>query len=436
MSFPLSFDEVATIVYNRDNEKLKEMIEEKRIIDINMFGEDPWKSLLRVACESGDIKCVELLLNNSSININQERLEHLTLLSACHSGNVDILKLMLARGLEINDALILKCFEKETYGYKPHIDFLFEYIKDSNYHNDRHVGFLRGVCKAGNVNLATKLLQKGADRNEISFYYLLLAACGEGDIEIVKLLLTWNTPVRLSSEDLEQALKKAAYKGYIDIVRSIVEYGIDCTALACVLSLFAEKNYVDIVEYLLDKGALVSFTAEARMRNILTSACEHGYVDLVKLFLSRGADPNLTDGRGETPLEAVLESPHIVKALLDAGADPNPLLADGDTMLVRIARPRNRHQYTLEVLTLLLGFGADPNLAHTETGESAIMLAAVARRVDQVKLLLEYGADVTQVNSEGKSVMDMLERSRKNGEVIELCTSYIESNKQRKPILK
>ena len=436
MSFPLTFNEVATIIYNRDSSKLKEMIETNRITDINMFDEDRWKSLLMVACESGDINCVEVLLDKSSIIINQERLEHLTLLSACHSGNVDILKLMLARGLEINDALILKCFEKETYCHKPHIDLLFEYIKDSNYHNDRHVGFLRGVCKAGSISLATKLLQKGADRNEVSFFYSLLAACGEGRVEIVKLLLTWNTPVRLSSGDLEQALRKAAYKGYIDIVRSIVEYGIESTALTCVLHLFAEKNYVDIVEYLLNKGADISFTAEARMRNLLTSACEHGYVDLVKLFLARGADPNLTDGRGETPLEAVLESPHIVKALLDAGSDPNPLLADGDTMLVRVARPRNRHQYTLEVLTLLLGFGADPNLAHTETGESAIMLAAVARRVDQVKLLLEYGADVTQLNSKVKSVMDMLERTRKNGEVIELCTSYIESNRQGKPILK
>ena len=433
---PLSFNEVEAILQSHDSEKLKEMIETNRITDINMCDEDRWKSLLMTACVYGDIKCVEVLLDNSAIIINQERLEHYPLLCACRCGNIDILKLMLARGLEINDALILSCFEEKTYSHNYHIILLFGYIKDFNYRNNYHC-FLRGVCKAGNINLATKLLEKGAYRVKKFIFDSLCAAIEGCHVEIVRLLLTWDTKgKRLSNEDLKEALKRAAWYGNIEIVRSIVEYGIDAASLTCVLPLFAVKNHVNVVEYLIDNGADIHATDPASKRNVLTSACEQGCLDLVKLILSRGADPNTLDSRGETPLETVVESPHIVKALLDAGADPNPLLADGDTMLVRIARPRNRHQYTLEVLTLLLGFGADPNLAHTETGETALMLAAVARRVDQVKLLLEYGADVTQVNSEGKSVMDMLERTRKNGEVVELCTSYIESNKQGKPLLK
>ena len=58
-----------------------------------------------------------------------------------------------------------------------------------------------------------------------------------------------------------------------------------------------------------------------------------------------------------------------------------------------------------------------------------LMMAALELNIDLVKLLLEYGADVTQVNREGKSVLDLLGRTRKYGKVVKLCTSYIDSNK-------
>ena len=57
------------------------------------------------------------------------------------------------------------------------------------------------------------------------------------------------------------------------------------------------------------------------------------------------------------------------------------------------------------------------------------MIAALGPHVDLVKLLLEHGAVVTQVNREGKSVLDLLGRTRNYGEVVELCTHNIDSNK-------
>ena len=57
------------------------------------------------------------------------------------------------------------------------------------------------------------------------------------------------------------------------------------------------------------------------------------------------------------------------------------------------------------------------------------MTVASQARGDLVKLLLEYGADVTQVNREGKGVLDMLGRTRQYDEVRKLCTQYIDSDK-------
>ena len=58
------------------------------------------------------------------------------------------------------------------------------------------------------------------------------------------------------------------------------------------------------------------------------------------------------------------------------------------------------------------------------------MIAALANRIEYVRLLLEHGADVSQVNEEGKSVLDMLS-DEKYSEVLELCTQYVP-----KPVLK
>ena len=129
---------------------------------------------------------------------------------------------------------------------------------------------------------------------------------------------------------------------------------------------------------------------------------------------------------GKLPLRVTLSHPDVLKLLLEHGADPNLHFADGFTALLQLLR-RKQGEY-MRALTVLLDYGADPNIAHAGTGNTPLMIATLDLNVDLVKLLLEHGADVTQVDREGKSVLDMLGRTRKYGEVRELCTQYIERN--------
>ena len=58
------------------------------------------------------------------------------------------------------------------------------------------------------------------------------------------------------------------------------------------------------------------------------------------------------------------------------------------------------------------------------------MAAASAVRVDLVELLLGHGADVTQVNNVGDSVLDILGTGPVFAELVELCMQYIDHNRQ------
>ena len=147
---------------------------------------------------------------------------------------------------------------------------------------------------------------------------------------------------------------------------------------------------------------------------------------MVQLLLACGADPNAVDGRGERPLRAALPCPYVVQLILQAGADPNRHFRDGRTALLDVAI--TRHDTARNVLTALLQHGADPNLAHLRTGQTPRMAAAVAERVDLVKPLLEYAADVTQLNNAGQSVLDLHSTAWNHRSVVKLCKQYSDRN--------
>ena len=104
--FPVTFHEIASVIQSGDSNKLKEMIETKRITDINMEERfDPFRNLLSTACGAGSIECVKVLLDN---NIDMTDLIKITtiLKSVCLRGDTIMLKLLLERGLELDDDLI------------------------------------------------------------------------------------------------------------------------------------------------------------------------------------------------------------------------------------------------------------------------------------------------------------------------------------------
>lgn len=155
--------------------------------------------------------------------------------------------------------------------------------------------------------------------------------------------------------------------------------------------------------------------------------------DEVQSLIDRGADVNYISLMDSTPLQwaVIRNSIPTVNLLLDNGADVNLRPTNGhDTPLIHAIKLSN-----IEMIKLLIARHADINLKN-ELDQTPIFCACASfsynylsdeeihkiKRLEIVKLLLEFGADPFIKNNEGVSAMDIIKRNSELNEI------YINNN--------
>ena len=122
----------------------------------------------------------------------------------------------------------------------------------------------------------------------------------------------------------------------------------------------------------------------------LVSASLDGDLAAVRQLVAGGADANSTDEHGIGPL--LTSDPAVTEFLLSHGADPNRQTNEnGAPVLFGVA-----YMNGTASARLLLAAGANPKIPRAATGEAALH-ACLAKpdgdRIELVRLLLQYGAD-------------------------------------------
>lgn len=174
----------------------------------------------------------------------------------------------------------------------------------------------------------------------------------KGDMGLVQRLLEYGFGVRIVPEAGQKALHSAIDTGNSVLMRSLLELGVDVHTNGWpLLAQAARKGDSAIVARLLERGATIPATAEAR-QDALLKAAEEGSLAIVHILLERGADIHAADKTGQTALHkaaggmaassaTVGEYSGVVKLLLVSGANPHATDQDGKTAL-DLARAKRR----------------------------------------------------------------------------------------------
>jgi ankyrin repeat protein len=130
----------------------------------------------------------------------------------------------------------------------------------------------------------------------------------------------------------------------------------------------------------------------------LLAAAARGDAAGIRALIAKGETPEVTDGRGRTPLHVAAYGRHhdAMRALVAAGANPNTLENDRYD-IVTIAAVAN----DVPTLTLALALGASAKNVTSRYDGTALIAAAHLGHAKVVRTLIRAGAPLDHVNNLG-----------------------------------
>ena len=171
------------------------------------------------------------------------------LLDAARQGNIDTLKSLLGKGVDVNSARGdgVTALTEAIFYQADHkvIDLLIDAGADVTVRDDYGVGLLHLACTNHDAGLVQKLLAGGADPGhaKITGETPLMTCANSGTVEGVSALLAHGADVNASENKEDQnALMWAAAEGHDDIVNLLVQAGADVHARSRTITLI--KPYV------------------------------------------------------------------------------------------------------------------------------------------------------------------------------------------------
>ncbi|KAL8732257.1 MAG: hypothetical protein Q9166_002829 [cf. Caloplaca sp. 2 TL-2023] len=245
---------------------------------------------------------------------------------------------------------------------------------------------------------------KGMHHSHLSAFKPLFFAASFGLPNTLKELLDEEEENDLDSwtETEGDPIREAVEQGHTEVVKILIEHYelSDETKLAQYLYIAASKGHDDIVRYLLDKGVNVDAVG-GKQGTALQIAALEGHRDVAHILLSRHASTKVVSARFGTPLSAAAEKGHerTFQTLLNAGASIN---GKGGWYAYPLISAIVGQNDTL--IQILLNKGANVNL----TGGRhvcALMAAAALGKLVLVKKLIDKGARVNDENDKGADAL-------------------------------
>lgn len=197
--------------------------------------------------------------------------------------------------------------------------------------------------------------------------------------------------------------RSALYEGRFDVLKWLIEFenvdfmaAVDRNLPICIC---AERNSVDFISYLLEKGTPVN------SRNWLQESClfvaaRRGDLKLTKFLVEKAkADVNLCNAAGFSPLYVSMKNQELFNYLIENGADVN--LKTGSAFSpIKLAISSSN----MDSLKFLISKGANLNVK--QNGESLLYIAVRNQsKFPIIKYIVEHGIDITIKNDDGDNAL-------------------------------
>lgn len=173
------------------------------------------------------------------------------------------------------------------------------------------------------VKTVQALLQRGFDPNTVNPDGVtgLMLAVREPSLKVAELLAGWpkvKTEVRNDKD--ESVLMLAALKGYLPLVKKLVEHDADVNKTGWTpLHYAASSGQVAVIEFLLDNSAYIDAESPNGSTPLMMAAM-YGSPEAVKVLIQAGADLNIKNQLGLSALDfAVRGNRQNAKELIETG---------------------------------------------------------------------------------------------------------------------
>jgi len=393
------------------------------------------KTALHVAAQDGRLDVVEYLIKeNADISSRDDNAKtprdlatdtdvakfleeaqlNLNLLNAIKQGNFDKVEKYSNQGasFKVKDKNGNTLQEIATRnGNTKVIEFLKQKELDFN---------LINAVKQGNPSMVKKYILRGAnfevqDKDGHSLLYLaaqnydieqllnqarfnlnLINAVKRGDLDKTK-CASVDSSLEIKDKNGNTLLHLAAFGGHLDIVKYLIEKGADLHATnknnGTPLHAAASNGKLNVVEYLIEEKKVNLEVQDKDGNTSLSLAARGGHLDVVEYLVEKGANLSVTNKSGNTPMYEAM-SFDIVKYFAEKGANINAVNKNGFTLLHVAAANGN-----LDVVKYLIEEKGTNIDAKDKNGNSPLDLATQNGYLDTVKYLAGKGADISTLNN-------------------------------------
>ena len=397
---------------------------------------------LMLACNNGSADMVNTLLD-ARADPNATQWMGVTPLMMCsRSGSTDAVRFLLTRGAEVNASESRRGQTALMWAASgQHLEvarLLTEYGANSNVQtrmpdNFEPRQFITYGVKKRDPSRPDEIAENDihpAPTSSRGGFTALMFAAREGDLEMVRLLVSAGADVNVYSFEYGNALVVAAANAHEDMAIYLTEQGADPNV--------TDRWGLTPLHYSLQDG----ITAIGMSRKYLetdSNWLKPNMPALVKSLLEHGADPNMPIGVGIPPfnypafarttgnsmpeirqpgvtpffLAAASFDIELMRLLLSHGADPMLTTDEGTTALMAASGMGRQQDISTEAekaayaaASLALELGNDVN-ASNQDGRTALAAAAYLGANSLIKLLVDNGADMSAKDRYGQTALSI-----------------------------